>query len=64
MFVETWMLLVIYIFAACSLLIALWMFLTLEEMKTNGKQWVKLNQELLGKVEKLERSSSSSFFKK
>jgi len=64
MFVETWMLLVIYIFAACSLLIALWMFLTLEEMKTNGKQWVKLNQELLGKVEKLERSSGSSFFKK
>lgn len=64
MFIETWMLLVIYAFAAFSLLIALWMFLTLEEMKENGKQWVKLNQELLGKVERLERSSGSSFFKK
>jgi heme/copper-type cytochrome/quinol oxidase subunit 4 len=64
MFVETWMLLVIYAFAAVSLLIALWMFLTLEEMKSNGKKWVKLNQELLEKVEKLERSSGSSFFKK
>jgi hypothetical protein len=64
MFVETWMLLVIYAFAAVSLLIALWMFLTLEEMKSNGKIWVKLNQELLEKVEKLERSSGSSFFKK
>lgn len=64
MFVETWMLLIIYVFAACSLLIALWMFLTLEDMKDNGKKWVTLNQELLEKVERLERSGGSSFFKK
>lgn len=64
MYVETWMILAIYIFAAGALLIALWMFLTLEDMKANGKKWVELNQELLEKVERLERSSGSSFFKK
>ena len=55
MFVETYIILAIYIFAASSLLIALWMFLTLEDMKDNGKKWVKLNQELIEKIERLER---------
>jgi hypothetical protein len=58
------MLLAIYIFAAGALLVALWMFLTLEDMKENGKKWVKLNQELMEKINRLEKSSSSSFFKK
>lgn len=64
MYVDVYMLLAIYVFAAGALLIALWMFLTLEDMKDNGKKWVKLNQELLEKVERLERSNGSSFFKK
>jgi hypothetical protein len=64
MYVDGYMLLAIYIFAAGALLVALWMFLTLEDMKENGKKWVKLNQELLEKVQRLERTSSSSYFKK
>jgi hypothetical protein len=65
MYVDGYMLLAIYIFAAGALLVALWMFLTLEDMKENGKKWVKLNQELMEKINRLERNgSSSSFFKK
>jgi hypothetical protein len=64
MYVDGYMLLAIYIFAAGALLVALWMFLTLEDMKENGKKWVKLNQELMEKINRLEKSSSSSFFKK
>ncbi len=62
---DGYMILVIYIFACSALLIALWMFLTLEEMKENGKTWIKQNKELIEKVNRLERNSSSSpFFKK
>jgi hypothetical protein len=64
MYVDGYMILAIYIFAAGALLVALWMFLTLEDMKENGKKWVKLNQELMEKINRLEKSSSSSFFKK
>lgn len=63
MYVDGYMILAIYIFACGALLIALWMFLTLEDMKDNGKKWIKLNQELLEKIERLERSSGS-FYKR
>ena len=33
------------------------MFLTLDEMKENGKKWVELNQELIEKIKKLEYQS-------
>jgi hypothetical protein len=51
------MLLVIYLFASGAFLVSLWMFLTLDEMKENGKKWVELNQELIEKVKKLEYQS-------
>ncbi len=57
MYVDGYMLLVIYVFAAGALLISLWMFLTLEEMKANGKKWVELNQELMEKIKRLEYQS-------
>jgi hypothetical protein len=57
MYVDRYMLLVIYLFAAGALLISLWMFLTLEEMKANGKKWVELNQELMEKIKRLEYQS-------
>ncbi len=57
MYVDGYMLLVIYLFAAGALLISLWMFLTLEEMKANGKKWVELNQELMEKIKRLEYQS-------
>ncbi len=65
MYVDGYMLLLIYIFAAGALILALWMFLTLEDMKSNGEKWIKLNRELLEKVQRLEKSGGSSpFFKK
>jgi hypothetical protein len=51
------MLLVIYLFAAGAFLVSLWMFLTLDEIKENGKKWVELNQELIEKIKKLEYQS-------
>jgi hypothetical protein len=57
MYINGYMLLVIYLFAAGAFLISLWMFLTLDEMKENGKKWVKLNQELIEKIKKLEYQS-------
>ncbi len=65
MYVDGYMLLLIYIFAASALILALWMFLTLEDMKSNGEKWIKLNQDLLEKVQRLEKNGGSSpFFKK
>lgn len=58
MYIDGYMILAIYLFSCGALLIALWMFLTLEEMKENGKKWVELNQELLEKVKRLEYQSS------
>jgi hypothetical protein len=57
MYIDGYMLLVIYLFAAGAFLISLWMFLTLDEMKENGKKWVELNQELIEKIKKLEYQS-------
>ncbi len=65
MYVDGYMLLLIYIFAASALILALWMFLTLEDMKSNGEKWIKLNQDLLEKVQRLEKNGGSSpFYKK
>lgn len=57
MYVDGYILLAIYLFAAGAFLVSLWMFLTLEEMKANGKKWVELNQELIEKIKKLEYQS-------
>ena len=57
MYINGYMLLVIYLFSAGAFLISLWMFLTLEEMKENGKKWVELNQELIEKIKQLEYQS-------
>ena len=51
------MLLIIYLFASGAFLVSLWMFLTLDELKENGKKWVELNQELIEKIKKLEYQS-------
>jgi len=58
MYLDGYIILAIYFFSCGALLISLWMFLTLEDMKANGKEWVKLNQELLEKVKRLEQLSS------
>lgn len=57
MYVDTWMLLVIYLFAASSLLIALWALLTLQEVLRNGRTWVALNRSLSQRVDTLESAN-------
>lgn len=54
MYIETWMLMVIYLFAASSLVIALWALLTLQEVLRNGRTWVDLNRSLSQRVDTLE----------
>jgi hypothetical protein len=47
-----------YIMGSISLLISLYVWLTVDEMKKNGETWIKLNRELKEKIEQMERNSS------
>ena len=38
-----------------SLIISLYVWLTLDEALENGRDWIKLNQELKQKIENMER---------
>lgn len=53
-----------YIMGALSLLISLYVWLTVDEMKKNGIAWIKLNRELKQKIESMEKSSPISPWKK
>jgi hypothetical protein len=44
-----------YIMGAIALLISLYVWLTVDEMKKNGIAWVELNRELKKKIERMER---------
>lgn len=57
MYIETWMLMVIYLFAASSLVIALWALLTLQEVLRNGRTWVDLNRKIAQRVDTLESAN-------
>lgn len=53
-----------FIMGGISIIISLYALLTLNEAIENGKQWVKLNQELKEKINKLEKGSGSTLWKK
>ena len=44
-----------YIMGSLALLISLYVWLTVDELIKNGRSWVRLNQELKKKIERLER---------
>ena len=44
-----------YIMGGLSLIISLWVWLTLDEIKKNGIAWIQLNRELKKKIERMER---------
>jgi hypothetical protein len=44
-----------FIMGAIALIISLYVWLTVDEMKQNGLTWIKLNRELKKKIERLER---------
>lgn len=48
-----------YIFGCFSLLIALWVWLIVDEMRSNGRQWISLNKELLARIEQLEKQGGA-----
>ena len=53
-----------FIMGGIAIIISLYALLTLNEAIENGKQWVKLNQELKEKINKLEKGSGSTLWKK
>lgn len=53
-----------YIMGALSLIISLYVWLTVDEIKKNGRAWVELNQELKRKIDGLEKSGPPSPWKK
>jgi hypothetical protein len=44
-----------YVMGAIALLISLYVWLTVDEMKKNGMVWIELNRELKKKIERMER---------
>lgn len=44
-----------YIMGAIALLISLYVWLTVDEMKKNGTAWIELNRELKKKIERMEK---------
>lgn len=53
-----------YIMGALALLISLYVWLTVDEMKKNGVAWIKLNRELKQKIESMERTTPLTPWKK
>lgn len=53
-----------YIMGALALLISLYVWLTVDEMKKNGVVWIELNRELKKKIEQMERNTPTSPWKK
>jgi hypothetical protein len=53
-----------FIMGGIAIIISLYALLTLNEAIKNGKQWVKLNQELKEKINNLEKGSGSTLWKK
>jgi hypothetical protein len=53
-----------FIMGGIAIIISLYALLTLNEAIENGKQWVKLNQELKEKINNLEKGSGSTLWKK
>lgn len=53
-----------YIMGGLALIISLYVWLTVDEMKRNGIAWVELNRELKKKIDSMEKSSPQSPWKK
>lgn len=53
-----------FIMGGIAIIISLYALLTLDEAIENGKRWVDLNRELQKKIDKLEKGSGSTLWKK
>lgn len=53
-----------YIMGGLALLISLYVWLTVDEMKQNGLAWIQLNRELKKKIEQMERNTPSTPWKR
>jgi hypothetical protein len=46
-----------FIMGGAALIISLYVWMTLDEAFENGRDWIKLNQELKQKIESMERTT-------
>jgi hypothetical protein len=46
-----------FILGGAALIVSLYVWLTLDEALENGRDWIKLNQELKQKIESMERTT-------
>jgi hypothetical protein len=53
-----------FIMGGLALIISLYVWLTVDEAMENGRSWIKLNRELKDKIERMERKTSTSPWKK
>lgn len=53
-----------FIMGGLAVVISLYALLTLDEIKENGKTWIKLNRELKEKIDRLEKGGATSPWKK
>jgi hypothetical protein len=53
-----------FIMGGIAIIVSLYALLTLDEAIENGKQWVKLNQDLQKKIDRLEKGGASTPWKK
>jgi hypothetical protein len=53
-----------FIMGGASLIISLYVWLTMDEAIENGRTWVQLNRELKDKIDRMERTTPSTPWKK
>ena len=53
-----------FIMGGIALIISLYVWMTLDEALKNGQAWMQLNRELKNKIDRLEKGSVSSPWKK
>jgi hypothetical protein len=53
-----------FVMGGIALIISLYVWLTMDEALKNGQEWIELNRELKKKIDKLEKGSTSSPWKK
>jgi hypothetical protein len=54
MYVETWILCVIYGFASAAFILAIYLLTILEDLKANGRSWIEYNRKLTERIAQLE----------
>jgi hypothetical protein len=53
-----------FIMGGAALIVSLYVWMTMDEAFKNGQDWIKLNRELKEKIDRMERTTPSTPWKK